>query len=111
MWRGRVLAESEDTVRLEGNHYFPPESLNLEYFVQSTETSVCQWKGQARYSDVMIDGEVNRGAAWYYPDPSTAAAVIKGRVAFWRGVRVEDVRDAPEAGFLAKLRGLLRSGT
>ena len=88
-WNGVVLAESEDTVVIEGNHYFPIERINGEYFADSTFHSVCPWKGIASYYDVVVEGRVNSGAAWYYPTPSPAAADIKGRVAFWRGVRVE----------------------
>ncbi|MEO3784081.1 DUF427 domain-containing protein [Actinocorallia sp. B10E7] len=113
VWRGQVLAESEKTLRLEGNHYFPVESLNREFFVESATTSVCPWKGRARYFDVVVDGQVNRDAAWYYPEPSRAAAQIKGRVAFWHGVRVERAEDAPGAerpGMMARLRGLLGDG-
>lgn len=107
------MAESEDTVRLEGNHYFPPESLNREFFADSSTTSVCPWKGRASYYDVVVDGEVNRAAAWHYPDPSAAAANIKGRVAFWHGVKVETEggsSGAERPGGLAWLRGLLGSG-
>jgi uncharacterized protein (DUF427 family) len=87
-WNGVVLAESDTTVVVEGNHYFPPESLNIEYFEQSSATSRCPWKGTASYYDVVVDGKRNSGAAWYYQDPSPAAADIKDRIAFWRGVRV-----------------------
>jgi uncharacterized protein (DUF427 family) len=73
---------------VEGNHYFPPETINREFFRDSAESSVCPWKGTASYFDVVVDGEVNPGAAWYYPSPSRAAANIKDHVAFWRGVRV-----------------------
>jgi uncharacterized protein (DUF427 family) len=88
-WNGVVLAESDDTVIVEGNHYFPRDSINEELFTDSDRTSVCSWKGTASYFDVVVDGETNRAAAWYYPDPSPAAKQIEGRVAFWRGVRVE----------------------
>jgi uncharacterized protein (DUF427 family) len=73
---------------VEGNHYFPPETINREFFRDSAESSVCPWKGTASYFDVVVDGEVNRGAAWYYPSPSPAAANIKDHVAFWRGVKI-----------------------
>jgi uncharacterized protein (DUF427 family) len=73
---------------VEGNHYFPPETINREFFRDSAESSVCPWKGTASYFDVVVDGEVNPGAAWYYPSPSRAAANIKDHVAFWRGVKV-----------------------
>jgi uncharacterized protein (DUF427 family) len=89
VWNGAVLAESDQTVKVEGNHYFPPESLNREYFTGSNTTSTCPWKGKARYYDVTVDGKTNPGAAWYYPAPSPAARQIKDHVAFWHGVRVE----------------------
>ncbi len=116
VWNGVVLAESDQTVKLEGNHYFPPESLNRQYFTASSTTSTCPWKGRASYYDVTVDGAVNPAAAWYYPDPSPAARTIKGHVAFWHGVRVErspaDGADAGGAGpagggLAARIRGLL----
>jgi len=88
-WNGEVIAESEDTVVVEGNHYFPAASLRKEYFEPSETTSVCPWKGTARYYTVVVAGEKNRDAAWYYPEPKEAAAEIKDRVAFWRGVSVD----------------------
>jgi len=91
VWNGAVLAESDRTVKLEGNHYFPPESLHREYFAGSPTTSTCPWKGQARYSHVTVAGKINCDAAWYYPQPSPAASKIAGHVAFWHGVRVERV--------------------
>lgn len=90
MWEGTVLAESQDTVIIEGNHYFPPESLNRNFFRPSEHTSVCSWKGTARYYDVVVNGKTNPNAAWYYPDPAPAASVIKGRVAFWKGVKIQE---------------------
>lgn len=89
VWNGAVLAESSDTVVVEGNHYFPMESVNREYFMDSDSTSRCPWKGTANYFDVEVGGEVNRGAAWTYHEPKPAATDIKDRVAFWRGVKVE----------------------
>ncbi len=89
-WNGVVLAESDDTVVVEGNHYFPPESINEEFFSDSSKTTVCGWKGTASYYDVEVDGETNQGAAWYYPTPKEAASQIEGRVAFWGGVKVEE---------------------
>mgnify|MGYP002621938860 FL=1 len=89
-WNGQVLAKSDDTVIVEGNHYFPLESLDMDFFRDSLESSVCPWKGTASYYDVVVDGEVNRGASWYYPSPKPAASEIEGRVAFWRGVKVTD---------------------
>jgi uncharacterized protein (DUF427 family) len=89
VWNGEVIAESDDTVVVEGNHYFPRESLRTDYLADSDTNSVCGWKGIASYYDVVVDGERLADGAWYYPDPSDAASSIKGRVAFWRGVRVE----------------------
>lgn len=88
VWKGAVLAESQDTVVVEGNHYFPAESLQRAHFAPSEHSSQCGWKGTARYYDVIVDGERNARAAWYYPEPKPAAAEIAGRVAFWRGVEV-----------------------
>lgn len=89
-WNGAVIAESGDTVIIEGNHYFPAGSVNPEYVVASTTTTVCPWKGRASYYSLEVDGKVNRNAAWYYPSPSAAASSIAGRVAFWHGVKIED---------------------
>lgn len=88
IWKDTVLAESERTIVVEGNHYFPPESLKMEFFQPSTTHTICSWKGVASYYDVKIDGDVNKDAAWYYPEPKDAAKQIKGYVAFWRGVKV-----------------------
>jgi uncharacterized protein (DUF427 family) len=88
-WNGATIAESDDTVVVEGNHYFPPEAARHEHLRPSDHTSVCPWKGTARYYDVVVDGSVNRNAAWYYPEPEDAARQIAGRIAFWKGVRVE----------------------
>ena len=88
VWMGRVLAESDDTVVVEGNHYFPPDSVKRELFRESSTHSICPWKGEASYYDVVVDGEVNRDAAWYYPETKSAADEIRGRVAFWHGVEV-----------------------
>ncbi len=90
VWEGTVIAASDNCVQVEGNHYFPPDSLRQEYFHPSNETSRCGWKGTAGYYDVEVNGKRNPGAAWYYPDPKQAALQIKDRVAFWRGVQVED---------------------
>jgi uncharacterized protein (DUF427 family) len=89
VWNGRVLAESPDTVLVEGNHYFAPESLRRECFRHSRSRSVCPWKGIARYYHLDVDGAVNRNAAWYYPHPSPLARRIRGHVAFWKGVRID----------------------
>jgi uncharacterized protein (DUF427 family) len=88
IWNGKVIAESEKTLTVEGNVYFPESSLKREYFRPSSTTSLCPIKGQARYMNILIDGEENADAAWYYPDPKPAARKIKGYVAFWRGVDV-----------------------
>lgn len=88
-WQDTVLAESDDTVVVEGNHYFPADSINRDYFQESSTHSTCPWKGEASYYNIVVDGNVNRDAAWYYPEPKQAAANIKDHVAFWKGVRVE----------------------
>lgn len=88
IWNGKVLAESNDTVMVEGNHYFPPEAINQDFFKDSETNTVCPWKGTASYYTVAVGGEENPDAAWYYPHPSDAAAKIKDYVAFWRGVQV-----------------------
>jgi uncharacterized protein (DUF427 family) len=90
VWNGAVLAESDDTIMVEGNHYFPPESLRSEFFSPSRTTTRCHWKGTASYSTITVDGQINRDAAFAYRAPSEAASGIKDYVAFWRGVRVED---------------------
>lgn len=89
IWQDTVLAESDDTVVVEGNHYFPEDSINRAYFQDSSNHTTCPWKGEASYYDVVVDGNVNSGAAWYYPEPKQAAENIKGHVAFWKGVKVE----------------------
>ena len=88
VWNGKVLAESDDTIRIEGNHYFPPDSVNWEYFEDSDSQTFCPWKGKASYYNVKENGNVNNDAAWYYPDPSHSAKPIKDYIAFWRGVKV-----------------------
>lgn len=88
IWRDTVLAQSDATVVVEGNHYFPPEALNQAYFQPSQQHTVCPWKGTASYFDVVVEGQVNKDAAWYYPEPKEAARQITGYVAFWRGVQV-----------------------
>ena len=90
MWRGELIAESEDTVVVEGNHYFPADSVLPGKLRESATTTVCGWKGTAHYYTVVIDGGENPDAAWYYPEPKPAAEQIKDRVAFWRGVEVTD---------------------
>ncbi len=88
VWNGVVLARSDNTVVVEGNHYFPPEAIKREHFSTSSKQTVCPWKGRASYYDLNAGGESNPAAAWYYPDPSPAAAHIKDHVAFWKGVQV-----------------------
>ncbi len=89
IWNGTVIAESDDTVVVEGNHYFPKDAVRQEHLTESTNTSVCPWKGTASYYTVTAGGETNKDAAWYYPAPKEAAAEIRDHVAFWRGVTVE----------------------
>jgi len=88
-WNGAVIAESDDTVIVEGNHYFPPESVNEALLEASASHTNCPWKGVASYKNLLVDGKRNPDAVWYYPDPKPAAAEIKGRYAFWKGVTVE----------------------
>jgi uncharacterized protein (DUF427 family) len=89
MWNGAVIAESDDTVLVEGNHYFPLSSVKREYLEDSSHRSVCAWKGEASYYSLMVDGQRNRDAAWFYAEPKPDAAQIKDHVAFWRGVSIE----------------------
>ena len=88
-WENVVLAESDRCVVVEGNQYFPADSIRKEFFQPSATQTVCPWKGTASYYDVVVDGKRNKDAAWYYPEPSAAAKQIKGYVAFWKGVKVE----------------------
>ena len=88
IWGTATLAESSDVRHIEGNAYFPPESLKKEHFRDSKHTTMCSWKGTARYYDVLVNGLTNQNAAWYYPEPKPEAEEIKGYVAFWKGVRV-----------------------
>jgi len=89
IWNNKIIAESEDTVVIENNHYFPADSINKEFFVESNTHSTCPWKGQASYYTLKVDGMENTDAAWYYPEVSELARTIKGRVAFWKGVQIE----------------------
>lgn len=89
IWNGEVIAESDRCEVVEGNHYFPPDSVRAEYLRPSATRTTCSWKGIAAYHDLAVRGEVNRDAAWYYPDPLPAARHIAGHIAFWKGVRVE----------------------
>ncbi len=88
IWNGAILAESDETIVVEGNHYFPPEAIQREYFTDSATHTTCAWKGVASYYNVAVDGKTNVDAAWYYPTPKVAAQQIAGYVAFWRGVQV-----------------------
>ena len=88
VWNGQVIAESDDTIIVEGNHYFPKESIKQEYFKESETHTVCPWKGTASYYSVEVNGATNKDAAWYYPDTKEAAKMIEDRVAFWKGVEV-----------------------
>ena len=88
-WNGAVIAQSDDIVLVEGNHYFPQNSLNRSYLTFSNHKSSCPWKGQASYYSLVVDGTMNQDAAWSYPDPKPEAESIRGRVAFWKGVKVE----------------------
>ena len=88
-WNGAVLAESDNTVVVEGNHYFPPDAIDKQYFQSSDTRTTCPWKGQASYYNVVVNGATNKDAAWYYPETKSEANNIKGYLAFWRGVKVE----------------------
>jgi uncharacterized protein (DUF427 family) len=89
IWNGKVIAESDRVETVEGNLYFPDAAVNREYLRASSTTSTCPWKGQARYYTLMVDGQENQDAAWYYPDPKPAAKHVKNHIAFWRGVEIE----------------------
>ena len=87
-WNGKTIAESDDTVLVEGNHYFPADSLNRDFGTFSNHHTNCHWKGKASYYSLLVDGEMNTDAAWYYPEPKPGAEEIRGRIAFWKGVKV-----------------------
>ena len=89
-WNGAVIAASEHCELVEGNQYFPAAAVKREFLRESSTHTVCGWKGTASYYDVIVDGQTNKDAAWYYPDPKPAADNIKGRIAFWKGVKVQD---------------------
>ena len=89
VWNGKVIAESEHTEVVEGNHYFPEDSIQKEFFKASNHQSVCPWKGTASYYSLEVDGETNQNAVWYYPEPKEKASQIKNYVAFWKGVEIE----------------------
>ena len=90
IWNGAVIAESNKTVVVEGNHYFPADSIKKEYFAPTETHTVCGWKGTASYYNVIVDGETNKDAAWYYPDTKSDAKNIEGYIAFWKGVQVTE---------------------
>ena len=90
IWNGETIAESNDTIVVENNHYFPKESVKTDYLTDSQTHTACPWKGLASYYSLNVDGKVNPDAAWYYPDPKAAASEIKNYVAFWKGVRVTE---------------------
>lgn len=89
IWNGAIVAESDRTEVVEGNHYFPPTSISPQYFKESATHTTCPWKGEASYYDLVAHDQVNKDAAWYYPNPKEAAKQITGYVAFWKGVKVE----------------------
>ncbi len=119
IWNGELIAESNQTILVEGNHYFPPNSLHQEYFQPNSKVTICPWKGESKYLDIVVNGEVNSGGCWYYPDPSREASRIKDYYAFWNGVEV--VTDTPEqrnqriaetvSTFLQKINNLERVET
>lgn len=88
IWNGQVIAESDDTVVIEGNHYLPPQSVRKDYLKPSDTETACHWKGTASYHNVEVDGQINHDAAWYYKNPSEQAKVVKDRIAFWKGVEM-----------------------
>jgi uncharacterized protein (DUF427 family) len=87
-WNGQIIADSNETIEIEGNHYFPPNTINKEFFKDSNFHTICSWKGKANYYSIEVDGKTNTDAAWYYPEPKSLADGIKDYVAFWRGVEV-----------------------
>ena len=90
IWNNQIVAESANTIIIENNHYFPPESINTKYFKDSDTTSACHWKGTANYKTIVVDGIANEDAAWYYQNPSALAKGIAGYYAFWKGVKIEN---------------------
>ena len=90
IWNGKVIAESNNTQVVEGNQYFPPDSIKSDFFEKNDTTTVCPWKGTAAYYTIRVDGKQNQDAAWYYPDPKDAAMQIKNYIAFWRGIEVKE---------------------
>lgn len=90
IWNGKVIAESDDTIVIENNHYFPPGTLNRDYVIESETHTICPWKGKASYYSLNVDGKENRDAVWYYPEAKDAAKGIENYVAFWRGVEIKE---------------------
>ncbi len=89
IWNGTVIAQSDDTVLVEGNHYFPADAVNRQFTTFSNHKTMCSWKGQASYYSLIVNGDMNIDAAWFYPDPKPEAESVRDRVAFWKGVVVE----------------------
>ena len=90
IWNQQLIAESDDTVIVEGNHYFPPDSVKREFLQDSTTTTFCPWKGTANYYTLVVDGQSNPDGAWYYADTKPEAAHVRGRIAFWKGVQISE---------------------
>ena len=90
IWNGKIIAESDMTINIEGNQYFPPESINKEFFSNSETHTDCHWKGTASYFSIEVKGEINKDAAWYYPETKALAENIKGYIAFWKGVEIQN---------------------
>ena len=113
MWNGTVIAEAPATVEVEGNHYFPPESLRREHLRESKHHTICPWKGRAHYYTVVVDGVANPDAAWYYPNPSPLARRIKDHVAFWQGVQIVGSPEpgAAKPGLCARMLDRMRGGS
>ena len=90
IWNGTIIAESDNTEVVEGNHYFPPDSIHRQFLQPNSKTTVCGWKGTANYYDIVVDGQTNAGAAWYYPEAKPQASNIENYVAFWNGVEITE---------------------
>ncbi|MFB5598851.1 MAG: DUF427 domain-containing protein [Nitrososphaeraceae archaeon] len=90
IWNNKIIAESDKTILIEGNHYFPPNSINKEFLIKSNITTMCSWKGKANYFSIKVNGKLNKDCAWYYPDPLEEAKQIKEYVAFWKGVELKN---------------------
>lgn len=90
IWKGTIIAKSDEVEEIEGNIYFPIDSVYKEFLLESNTRSTCPWKGQARYFHVMVDGEVNEDAAWYYPEPNNGVELLENRIAFWKGVQIKE---------------------